>query len=383
MAVYSMSAKVSRNASLFSVPRMPLRRIGTVYKYIAVMALLLASTGIVVLLCGKRNITLDDLTAERSASSRRSVGKTTRQTDLHIEGPVVNPHPFRYLLNPETFCHKKDIFIITYVHSAPDHFEKRDAIRQTWGKMKYYLNKRVEVVFIMGQVANAGVMTSVRNESVIHGDVVQEDFVDSYHNLTYKAIAGLKWVSTFCRQAVYVLKTNDDIFVNFYVFMRYIQSTVKVRYGRTGLILCNVWLNDAVERNKLSELYLSKKDFPQNFFPPFCSGTAFLMSRDITDGLYMMSYRTPFFWMDEQYITGVLIEKLNITHKPYNIAYSLHPSDFRKHVTSHKYYNYAFFLVDKRDTMYYLWNTVVAREIKAVHTNITNVNQNINVKLRI
>ena len=39
-------------------------------------------------------------------------------------------------------------------------------------------------------------------------------FQDTYHNLTLKTIMGLKWMSIFCPQAQYVLKTDDDIYVN-------------------------------------------------------------------------------------------------------------------------------------------------------------------------
>ena len=39
-------------------------------------------------------------------------------------------------------------------------------------------------------------------------------FQDSYHNLTLKTVMGLKWVKDHCSQARFVMKTDDDIFVN-------------------------------------------------------------------------------------------------------------------------------------------------------------------------
>ena len=39
-------------------------------------------------------------------------------------------------------------------------------------------------------------------------------FQDTYHNLTLKTIMGLKWMAIFCPQAEFVLKTDDDIYVN-------------------------------------------------------------------------------------------------------------------------------------------------------------------------
>ena len=39
-------------------------------------------------------------------------------------------------------------------------------------------------------------------------------FQDIYYNLTLKTVMGLKWSSIYCSQAKYVMKTDDDIFVN-------------------------------------------------------------------------------------------------------------------------------------------------------------------------
>lgn len=55
------------------------------------------------------------------------------------------------------------------------------------------------------------------------GDIIEEDFLDTYHNLTLKSIAMLKWINLTCygsnnstRSSMpqYVLKTDDDVFIN-------------------------------------------------------------------------------------------------------------------------------------------------------------------------
>jgi len=54
----------------------------------------------------------------------------------------------------------------------------------------------------------------VADESTKYGDVIQEGFLDTYNNLTLKSVMLLKWVRTHCRHALYVMKTDDDMFVN-------------------------------------------------------------------------------------------------------------------------------------------------------------------------
>ena len=50
----------------------------------------------------------------------------------------------------------------------------------------------------------------------MHGDLVQGNFMDTYRNLTYKTVLGHMWVSSFCSQAEFVVKTDDEIYVDIY-----------------------------------------------------------------------------------------------------------------------------------------------------------------------
>ena len=73
-------------------------------------------------------------------------------------------------------------------------------------------------------------LLQVVEESRTYGDILQEDFVDSYMNLTLKSVMGLKWASTYCSQTQYLLKTDDDIFVNVPVLLTYLQEASKTRW---------------------------------------------------------------------------------------------------------------------------------------------------------
>ena len=304
--------------------------------------------------------------------AKNDTRKTIKDINLRLQDPVVNPHPFRYLLNPEKFCFKKHIFIITYVHSAPEHFAHRDAIRRTWGKQKNYLNETVDVVFILGNVYDGDVMHAVKIESVHHGDIVVESFDDSYRNLTYKAIAGLKWVSTFCRHAKYVLKTDDDIVINFYVLMRYIKSTVQPNYGASRLILCCIWEGVAVLRDNRSKWYVSREEFSKDLYGPYCSGSAYFMSSDIPEMLLNVSLTTPFFWVDDYYVTGMLTEKLNISHRQNNKAYLYESVYFKKILKNDSYYEVYVICIKFLNEMFDLWDSIIKKEKGEVHAGVFN-----------
>ena len=69
---------------------------------------------------------------------------------------VVNPHPFKYILNNPNVCREQDIYVIAYVHTAPDHYKRRVVIRQTWGSPSNY-DINLRVVFVMGRTTNDSV----------------------------------------------------------------------------------------------------------------------------------------------------------------------------------------------------------------------------------
>ncbi|NXU93299.1 B3GT2 galactosyltransferase, partial [Xiphorhynchus elegans] len=60
----------------------------------------------------------------------------------------------------------------------------------------------------------------LREEDELHGDILQQDFLDTYNNLTLKTLMGLEWVSRFCPNATYVMKADHDVFLNLEFLVR-------------------------------------------------------------------------------------------------------------------------------------------------------------------
>ena len=160
-------------------------------------------------------------------------------------------------------------------------------------------------------------------ESSKYGDIIQEDFVDSYRNLTYKGIAGLKWVSHFCPHAEYLLKTDDDILLDIVALLEHFLLSVVPVQGQKRLIVCNVWTKMNVIRSPKSKWYISREEFPADIFPTYCSGSAFFLSGDLAPPLYEQSLRTKFFWVDDFYVTGQLVSHLGLQHTHINSVYLL------------------------------------------------------------
>ena len=96
-------------------------------------------------------------------------------------------------------------FLIIYVHTALAHFNRRQAVRYTWGNVARWstVNDPVTLRFVLGRPANDSLhqqlQVALANEQAAYGDLVQLDFVDSYGNMTLKAVGALQWLNQFCQ----------------------------------------------------------------------------------------------------------------------------------------------------------------------------------------
>ena len=277
------------------------------------------------------------------------------------EEPVVNPHNFKYLINPSMLCDRKGIRFLIYIHSAPINFRKRQLVRQTWGAKAILQQYSMRIVFVMGTVAESQTLDAVSMESDRYGDIVMEDFFDSYRNLTYKAVAALKWTSIYCDRAKYVLKADDDILIDIHALMDYLNSEEVKGYGNRNLIICNQWTRMKVIRDKKSKWYVSPEEYADDFFSPYCSGSAFVMSADVVKELYKASYYVPFFWVDDFYVTGMLVKRINLQHRRLNDGYILNAKVALEKLTGDNAHVLKFFHVNKMNHFHKMWKILRQR----------------------
>lgn len=105
-----------------------------------------------------------------------------------------------------------------FVNSAPGNGRHRQLIRESWARLNYsffgqihrqqksgveYLaalgrNTKVSVTFFIGRSLNSTVQQDVEAEHTQHGDILQEDLIDHYQNMTLKTLQMLKWANMGC-----------------------------------------------------------------------------------------------------------------------------------------------------------------------------------------
>ncbi|KAK6176906.1 hypothetical protein SNE40_015116 [Patella caerulea] len=281
-----------------------------------------------------------------------------------------NNHPFHYILNPTNICHGDNIYMLIYIHTAPVNFKKRVSIRETWGSQQFLNQFNSRLVFLMGRTIKKDTMLAITMESNQYGDIVQEDYIDSYRNLTHKANCALRWVTKYCSNAKLILKTDDDIMVNIYHLLKYIHEKLETKTQPIkNLLLCNKWKRMHVIREKRSKWYVSKEEFPYDFFPAYCSGSAFVMSADVVQKMELASRKMPFFWIDDYYLTGMVFNTLQIKHTEFNKAYILNQYVALNRYANDTAHSLVFYHTGKMSTFYALWKRIQLDHNKLLHNS--------------
>jgi hypothetical protein len=172
---------------------------------------------------------------------------------------------FTYIHKAENMCKEEESeqpFLLILVKSKISHFEQRQVIRETWGQSDS--KQLVRTVFLAGlpspledespartqnfhvdleglhhnaeiihkqsrifknelNVKDKQILNQLKHEDMLYkfeleyekyGDIVQQNFYDSYYNNTIKTLMGIRWAVDYCSKSKFYLFVDDDFYVN-------------------------------------------------------------------------------------------------------------------------------------------------------------------------
>lgn len=239
--------------------------------------------------------------SHRSQQSSNTGGVFATERQQGGSNPTRNTWTTSWTLQPRVACDTTTMLVIL-VCSAVNRFELRDAIRATWGGAAH----SVRLVFVLGQpeARYRHLEAAIVNESRIHGDVLQSDIVDSYANLSLKTTAALSWTVTSCGETYFVAKTDDDVYVN---VRDLLQELARMMRGGARRFMLGRLIRDAKpDTDRKSKWYTPRAIYANRTYPPYLSGSAYVMSTDLVDALLGAVTRRKLFWLEDIYITGLL-----------------------------------------------------------------------------
>ncbi|XP_063068550.1 beta-1,3-galactosyltransferase 1-like [Engraulis encrasicolus] len=273
-------------------------------------------------------------------------GNRSIMLQTNVRTRHLNPHAFQFLINEPDKCdpsvtvapgNHTPPFLVILISTTHKEFDARQAIRETWGDESAWAGDvRIVTLFLLGVHTDPVLNQMVAQESTVFHDILVEDFIDSYHNLTLKTLMGMRWVATYCSQARYVMKTDSDIFVNMdnliYSLLRP-GSKPRRRYF-TGYVI-----NGSPIRDMRSKWFMPRELYPESKYPPFCSGTGYVFSADVAELIYQTSLHTRLLHLEDVYV-GLCLRKLaihpfqNSGFNHWKMAYSL--CRYRRVITVHQ-----------------------------------------------
>ena len=116
--------------------------------------------------------------------------------------------------------------------SRMDAFERRSIVRKTWKTFEKQYS--IKVIFILGTSSifltkeGENLQAKIKRESGQYGDILQEEFVDTYENLTLKSMFALKYVTRHLpNMTEWVMLVDDDSYVNVPSLLSFMESVSK------------------------------------------------------------------------------------------------------------------------------------------------------------
>lgn len=171
----------------------------------------------------------------------------------------------------------------------------------------------------------------VREEKQKHDDLIQEDFIDSYTNNTYKFTMGLRYLTTYCKyKYTFALFIDGDYSLNINNLLMYLDTA-----NRTCFYGGQMWFA-APFRDPTHKHYRSLQQYPYALYPPFIAAGAMLLSVDVAEQFFILSHYTAYFPFDDVFY-GFIAKKLDIT--PVQMDKILPSTDGipkKKHPRNHK-----------------------------------------------
>lgn len=222
----------------------------------------------------------------------------------------------KFLMDSKELCSNIPQMIVV-IPSIPVNENIRRAIRSTYGSIARFtlhdlqsigIEYPVKIAFLLGRSPNQTVETVVKEEQRKYNDIIQIDFTDSYYNLTLKILYGFKWVNIFCKGVKYVVKADEDVFVNIRLLQAELKTYREHDKGSVFGFIHSASLGIRVLR--AGKWGVSKEEYPLNRYPPYAQGTSYTLTSDLIPKIIATAEHLPYMHIEDAFITGVIAGKI-------------------------------------------------------------------------
>lgn len=195
-----------------------------------------------------------------------------------------------YILSQSEVCKGKSIFLLSLIFSSPGSETRRDLIRKTWGNVTSVQGHSILTLFALGMPFLVTTQQEIDKESHKNNDIIEGIFLDSAENQTLKIIAMTQWAVTFCPNALFILKVDEEMFVNLPSLVDYLLT---LKEHLEDIYAGRVIHQEMPNRDPNSQEFVPLSEYPEKYYPDYCSGEAFIMSQDVARMMYVVFKEAP------------------------------------------------------------------------------------------
>ncbi|XP_061460471.1 beta-1,3-galactosyltransferase 9 [Rhineura floridana] len=195
-----------------------------------------------------------------------------------------------YVVSSSEACSNQEIFLLVLVFSSPENSSRRNTIRETWANRTQVRGYGTLILFVLGKSTLEATQLEVVKEMQKHQDLIQGTFLDSAENQTLKTLLAVEWAITFCSKARFILKTDEEMFVNLPSLVEYL---LNLRTHPEDIYLGRLVHQDTPNRDPQTHSSIPLQKYPNKYYPDYCSATAFVISQDVARKIYVTSGEVP------------------------------------------------------------------------------------------
>ena len=253
------------------------------------------------------SLTIKQLNINRNTTATATIKRPTTTTTAtaiksarpdSCKGCFQRPYPF--IFNSPKVCQSPNnasIDLLILIFTTKSGRKRRDALRKTWTTPSANnTNPKFRYLFLVGS-SNRNSEMKLREENDLHQDMAMQGFKDAYKNLTLKTMMGMEWHVKFCSQAKFVMKTDDDVYIN---VENLLNVTKRSDLKNKVFGYCQLTARPMRGWSKWAPTML---EYPGSTYPGYCSGTGYVMSGTIAEAIYRVSPHVPFFYLEDVYVS--------------------------------------------------------------------------------
>ncbi|PAA59986.1 hypothetical protein BOX15_Mlig022717g1 [Macrostomum lignano] len=211
--------------------------------------------------------------------------------------------------------------LLILVKSGLGNRQFRDAVRSTWVNQRNYQRLGVQVfhAFVLGGSVSQTQQVRVNAEQAMHGDIIQQDFIDSYFNNTYKTMFAFDFAANSCQSADFVLFADDDYYVSPTNLAHLLRSLLH-RRSDPRLAVGFVFAKPVPKRSPMNRWYTTLSEYPYAFWPPYPTGGAVLTTRALCRRVSLAQRFVRYIRFDDVFL-GIVLKKIGIEPEHHGLFY--------------------------------------------------------------